>query len=314
MQTPKISIIIPVYNRELLIVETFFSIKNQTYSNFECLFIDDGSTDNSFLKLNELIANDNRFKAFERSDQFSKGPSGCRNMGIGKATGDFVQFFDSDDLMHEKHLELKIEEATSQNADLVVCQLLEFYSDKPEEKFGLNKIDDNGDLINHLNGNADYYMPCPMWRYELIKNSNFKEGLHIFEDLIFNLENRIQAKKIVLIYQPLIYYRRHRESSTGIQNNNINMLMSKIRAWDEIYKILSNFSNKNRLKEILFFKNYLNLYFILINRNIKNIIIQLKSLFGFITNCRTLKYFTKLIVLIPITFLVKKGYNLYHVK
>jgi len=56
MQTPKISIIIPVYNREFLIVETFLSIKNQTYSNFECLCIDDGSTDNSLLKLNELIA------------------------------------------------------------------------------------------------------------------------------------------------------------------------------------------------------------------------------------------------------------------
>jgi len=100
----KISIIIPVFNRENLIEFTINSIRNQSYENFECLLIDDGSTDKTLEVMWKCVKNDNRFKILKREEKYPKGPSGCRNMGLDIAQGEYIQFFDSDDLMHPDHL------------------------------------------------------------------------------------------------------------------------------------------------------------------------------------------------------------------
>ena len=74
-----VSIIMPIYNRAHLIIETLNSIKKQTYQNWECLIIDDGSTDNTSEVVINYAAQDTRFKFYTRPETSVKGPSSCRN-------------------------------------------------------------------------------------------------------------------------------------------------------------------------------------------------------------------------------------------
>ena len=90
---PKVSVIIPVYNRENLIQRSINSVLNQTYNNIEVIVIDDASTDNTWEKIKEL--DDDRIKYYK--NDLNKGPSNSRNRGIALSTGELIAFQDSDD-------------------------------------------------------------------------------------------------------------------------------------------------------------------------------------------------------------------------
>ncbi len=91
-----ISVIIPAYNAEVFINETLSSVKNQTYTNWECIIIDDGSTDNTGTIAKEYIGADKRFHYIFQSN---KGLSAARNAGLQLATGNLIQFLDADDVL-----------------------------------------------------------------------------------------------------------------------------------------------------------------------------------------------------------------------
>lgn len=112
---PLISIIIPTFNRVHLITDTLNSILAQSYTNWECFIIDDGSTDSTDKLLSEFVKTDNRFKYL--INERTKGAQGARNTGLLNAKGEYIQFFDSDNIMYPNHLEIKIE-AFNQNPDL----------------------------------------------------------------------------------------------------------------------------------------------------------------------------------------------------
>ncbi len=97
-----ISIIIPVYNSSSTISKTIYSVKNQSFENFEALIINDGSTDNSLEIINESIINDNRFRII---NQKNSGVSSARNCGIKNSVFDFIAFIDSDDEWEKDYLE-----------------------------------------------------------------------------------------------------------------------------------------------------------------------------------------------------------------
>ena len=82
-----VSIIIPVYNRASLLPETLDSIVAQSYKNFECILVDDGSTDNSIEIANIYTSKDKRFKVFSRPSNIKKGANACRNIGFFKSSG-----------------------------------------------------------------------------------------------------------------------------------------------------------------------------------------------------------------------------------
>src|SRR5690554_6036808 len=92
---PLVSIIIPVFNRANLIGETLDSVLTQCYSNWECIVIDDGSTDHTIEIINGFCIKDYRFKLFIRNRE-PKGAPTCRNIGLSIANGQYINFFDSD--------------------------------------------------------------------------------------------------------------------------------------------------------------------------------------------------------------------------
>lgn len=107
-QASLISILIPCYNRAHLISETLESIQNQTYTHWECIVVDDGSTDKTIEVVQNFVANDSRIHLFKRPDAMSKGANSCRNFAFQQSKGEFINWFDSDDVMLPTFLEEKI--------------------------------------------------------------------------------------------------------------------------------------------------------------------------------------------------------------
>lgn len=105
MPKPLISVIIPVFNRELLIGETLDSVNSQTYENWECIVVDDGSTDDTAAIVERYVEKDSRFIFLTRPKSRKKGASPCRNYGLEYSRGDYIQFLDSDDLLHSSKFE-----------------------------------------------------------------------------------------------------------------------------------------------------------------------------------------------------------------
>src|SRR5690606_480254 len=135
MPSGLISIIIPSYNRANLIGETLDSIIAQSCTQWECLVVDDGSTDATNIVIAEYAQKDKRIKLFKRPDTKPKGANACRNIGLQEAQGDYVVFFDSDDLMSENHLEVKANAIQKFNCDYVITKTQYFnYSNESIER------------------------------------------------------------------------------------------------------------------------------------------------------------------------------------
>ena len=105
----KISIIIPFYNVEKYIIDCINSVKAQTFTDFECILIDDKSNDNSLRNAIETINDDTRFKIIVHKENLRQG--GARNTGIKNANGDWIVFLDSDDEWKSNFLEKMYNEA-----------------------------------------------------------------------------------------------------------------------------------------------------------------------------------------------------------
>jgi glycosyltransferase involved in cell wall biosynthesis len=101
-----VSIIVPTYNRGNLIAQTIMSIINQKYELWECLVVDDFSNDNTKEVVESFICSDNRIKYI--SNKRRKGAQGARNTGLSYASGEFIMFFDSDNIMYPNHIEKKV--------------------------------------------------------------------------------------------------------------------------------------------------------------------------------------------------------------
>lgn len=120
-----ISIIIPTYNRAHLLGETLESILDQTYPNWECIVVDDGSLDYTKELMEFYCDKDCRMKFYERPIDRPKGANACRNYGLEMSKGEFINWFDSDDLMKDENLDLKMT-AFDEETDMVIGNSLNF--------------------------------------------------------------------------------------------------------------------------------------------------------------------------------------------
>lgn len=170
-----VSIVMPIFNRANVVEITFNSILDQTYADWECIVVDDGSTDNTITILKDLSNNDSRFKILERPKDTVKGAPSCRNIGIQIAKGDYILFLDSDDTLEPHCLASRVN----------VFQL------NPNENFLVFPmgICTNGNvikkeittvktfLIDFLSYKLPWSIMCPLWKADFIKSLNgFKEG------------------------------------------------------------------------------------------------------------------------------------------
>ena len=126
MENELISIIVPIYNVENYLRQCLDSIVSQTYQNFECLLINDGSSDNSADICREYIEKDSRFRYFEKENV---GVSSARNLGIERSKGQYITFIDSDDWVDSEYLEVLYRALIEEKADIAITTYKQFNMD-----------------------------------------------------------------------------------------------------------------------------------------------------------------------------------------
>lgn len=180
METLLISIIIPSFNRDELIKTTLNSVLEQSYVHWECIVVDDGSTDNTLLVLETYTKQDPRITYFERKRE-PKGASTCRNIGLEHAKGDYVIYLDSDDYLLPFCLKQRID-AINSNKD---CDFLVFPMGEQKGKTVVKVEIPNSDdyLVNFLSAVLPWSIMCPIWEITFLKElQGFTEGYPRFND------------------------------------------------------------------------------------------------------------------------------------
>lgn len=224
---PIVTIIMATYNRAHFIVETLNSIISQTYSNWECIIVDEGSVDNTEKIVKEICEKDTRFSYYQKDLlKYRKGLSGTRNCGLDIAknrNAKYIQLFDDDDIMHPKKIELQILPFINDpTLDMTLCCYRKFHTFDTIE-FDLNLADDKSCFIEADNLFDDFFYQRinlnslgPIWKFDTIKNVRFDEKLYWGEEREFYL--RIFLIKNIK-YQPvnyvLFWYRKHDLSITS---------------------------------------------------------------------------------------------------
>ena len=241
MKQALISIIIPTFNRAHLISETLDSVLAQTYPNWECIIVDDGSTDTTDEVVGEYVKKDSRFQYHHRPKDRKKGPCACRNYGFEFSKGEFIKWFDSDDIMYSELLEKQV--GTFEEAiDCSVCKVA-YYDFEKNETLKENSINSNQLIEDYLVGRVTFYVSGPLWRKRFLNNRKelFDENLFNLDDWDFNLRMLYKNPKVVFIDRPLIKYRVHENSlSKEIGKLNFDEIQSEIRAREKHIAILKN--------------------------------------------------------------------------
>ncbi len=198
-----ISVVIPVYNGELVIERIIRQVLSQTYKDIELLIVDDGSNDNTPAIVDGLAKEDSRIRVCH---QLNGGVSKARNKGIQEATKEYLTFIDADDEICSDYLSHMVSAMESQECDLVVSG----YRGIPDQGICLD------DSIYEGNRLADFLLLknlgitfCKLYSTEIVKQKEivFPVGVKLSEDAIFYYRYMIYVKRVATIsHQDYLYY------------------------------------------------------------------------------------------------------------
>ncbi len=241
-----VSIIIPTYNRAHLISETLDSVIKQTFENWECIIVDDSSTDNTMEIVEAYCKNDSRFKYHSRPKNRTKGANACRNYGFELSKGDFIQWFDSDDLMYNNLLQAKLNKL-QEHKELNFClSRMESFKVVNGKNVIINKtrIVFKNLFEDYVAGKITIGTPTVFWRRKILLEQDmlFDEILTQSQDLEFNSRLFDIYKNGYVIDEPLIKFRRTDDSISG---NFINDKNSHLESFLEVRKRISNLAPNN---------------------------------------------------------------------
>lgn len=208
--SPKISIIVPVYNVEKNLKKCIDSLINQDFKDIEIILVNDGSTDNSLSICEQYKLKDDRIRLFNKENG---GVSSARNIGIQQSRGEFIGFVDSDDWIEPQMFSSMYTKAKLENADVILCNYYMNSNDKvfdiPSDmiKKGISTADIKKYLISNmisnmsLNSNGNTILGSA-WRLLiskrlLINNTiQFEEQINFMEDLLFVINVLLVCERV----------------------------------------------------------------------------------------------------------------------
>ena len=262
MNTPKVSIILPVYRVEKWIGETIESIKAQTLSDWEAIFVIDGSPDKSEEIVRNAMQSEPRIKILLQENQ---GQGAARDNGVSHAKGEYLFFLDPDDLMPPNALEVSYNRAVETDADIVIGDYIPFddgktpvkkyskslekfsqhFSEMPEV-FSRNDIKDDNFFYHSL-----YFMVVWM---KLFKRKTWQEnnihapsGLSMGEDMIAVKHMCFVVGRMAIVKAPLIYYRKRKGSSVTKRSDKAFGIFESYQAMNKMYEKLELSQNESTL-------------------------------------------------------------------
>ena len=192
MTKPEISVIVPVYKGVRFLREALDSVRAQTFPDWECLCVDDGSKDGSGALLDELAVGEPRIRVFHRENG---GTSVARNLALAQAKGRYLAFLDEDDVYHPQMLETLHGAGERMQADVVGCEFQKF-DEKAHPAWTGAPPDEGAWLVADRDGLRDwitrYYdgVPFEVWRNlyrrELVSGHEFPRGVRVEQDLYWH--------------------------------------------------------------------------------------------------------------------------------
>lgn len=249
VESPKVSVILPVYNVEQYLKECTESIINQTLKDIEIIFINDNSPDKSFEILKEYAKNDNRITLLTQKNY---GAGVARNAGLDVARGEYLYIMDSDDVLVPNALERLYSEAKASNLEMIMfnCYL---YDNKTKEKeirpWSLKKeFIPNKKIFSYKEFAENIFNTSPSWAWnkffkkDFIDRNNliFQDTSHT-NDAYFACMALVLAERMSIINEPLILYRTN-------QTNSLTSMETRNKKPLDI--ITATITIQNKLKEI----------------------------------------------------------------
>ena len=213
---PLVSVIIPCFNRAHYLGEAVESVLKQTYTNLECIIVDDGSTDNTRQLCEALMSKEARIKYFYKSNG---GVSSARNLGIEQAQGEWIQFLDSDDWLHQDKIRFQLNclsHLEDRDRDIVLYSDYELvYEETNQHITEVVGSLTREQLLKKLVLPTGIPHICFLFKRTVLKKVRFNENFKSFEDV--KLELDILMYGFAFIYTPIVgfFYRRHQSNTTG---------------------------------------------------------------------------------------------------
>lgn len=254
-----VSVVIPVYNVEKYLKECVDSVLKQTYPLFEIILVDDGSTDLSGNICDEYAASDNRIKVIHK---INGGLSSARNSGLGKSTGKYVYFLDSDDYIVPQTLEMLVETAERDDSDIVFFDAFSFADADGDFKVSQNYIRKNNYksgkgtfVFSRLQKNDEFHSAVPLLfiKKDVLgcNDISFKDGVY-YEDMLFTYQ-ALCCADVVSQCREALYHRRYRQDSIMTSRKNEKHFTSFV----QIYKEVKLFSERRGIADEAFAKTYI---------------------------------------------------------
>ena len=252
---PKVSIIVPCYNQAQHLDAALQSILDQTYTNWECIIVNDGSLDNTCEVAKQWVEKDSRFIYLYKENG---GLSSARNAGLEAAKGDYIQFLDSDDCIVKTKLELSLQHlnlAKSKEVKVVISNF-GMFDDNPLNTFApFCNLDDSlfnfESLLYQWEESFTIPIHCGLFETSLFKSFRFPENLKAKEDWVMWVSLFQKGCESVFIDEPLALYRRNPDSMTATKN----MLQDFLSAHQYFKKIVSE-DEFNKLSLVLISRGY----------------------------------------------------------
>lgn len=327
---PLVSIVIPTFNSSKYLKLTLDSVLSQTYTNWECIIVDDGSIDLTETIVAKYKEKDHRFKLYKRPEDLPKGPSSVRNYGVKKAKGDYLIFLDADDLLATTCMENRVAQfQQNQECDFLVFQM-ERFLDEPD--FSIKEIvaeqDKKRVLESFIQLHGQWPITAPIYKTDFFKTIGFNSELVVFEDL----EVAIRAIVLAIDFQVFssidCYYRN--DSNYQTKYNSLEVKTKMVKAFQTLLQSVVQLMEQNSEKQYknqdiktYFVQSYKIIFRFQILENIEVFkednkkIVHLLAAYGFLDSKTVFKFFLVDRVLLPfasikgsgVARLIKKIYN-----
>lgn len=265
----KVSIIIPVYKAEKYIQKCIKSILGQSYNNFEIIIVNDCTPDNSIIILSEYQKIDDRIVIINK--EVNNGTMRARETGYIAATGDYILFCDSDDMLPSDAIEILINQIIETEADIVCGSFQRVFDNGQKSKVFNSKFKESLSINDTYELLLNSKMPHSLWGKifdaNLFRNNHYDnfDKMTNSEDLLLIFQIVSYCRKIICINDVVYYYSDNPESATqtGYSDNKLRQIC-KSRAY--IFDLI-----KNRDAKLInmFFKKYITIILLIIKGGAK---------------------------------------------
>ena len=248
-----VSIIMPVFNAEKWVEQAIESVKKQTYTNWELIIVNEGSSDNTQHICEQYSNDDSRISVYF---QDNKGPGAARNLGLTKIQGDYFTMIDSDDCLVEAALETYVKAIKAEKADVVVAGYKMEDANQKSARFFCSeesfRIESNGNLnTKEFESVLQKGLMASNWNKlysNKLSNLRFREDLFLNEDVLFSLMAASSAQNICVISDVVYLYKNQNNDSVStkfdkgyfeslefikntLENNQDKTLLIGIKRW-----------------------------------------------------------------------------------